>query len=398
MSHYDDQRVIALLHETVPEVPDVPHRLDMVRHKAGRQRARLWTQTLGAVTGVLVIVGVAAAVSVPSGGTVEPSSRPLDALTEAFTKESSVRFAMTSKPIGDVSAARDDALAMYVSDVTGAATKDGDFRLDGKIPLGMGMLGAADGESHLRMVDGVPYRSVAPFDFAPDGIEWVREEPAGDDRPDVDDLVRALRVAAAFAEDVHHVRGTVVRGVRVAEYALTATPPGAGRAIEMTFAIDGEDRLRRVAATVDLSALFGIGSEEMPAGSWSGPPPEVSVEVELYGYGDDVDIEVPPAARTMSEDELQAAGREKREAALRKYQECASKADTPDAQEDCAEEAGLPPWMSRTIHGQPLEVEPDVICAEPTPTSSSYSGCELSQVGVGWATAPPPASTASPAP
>lgn len=402
MSHYDDERVIALLHETVPEVPDAPHRLDMIRHKAGRQRATLWTQTLGAVTGVLVVVGMAAAVSVPSGGAVEPSSRPIDALTDAFTKADSVRFEATVKPVGDLTEAQ-AAMAKTVSaNVTGAATKNGSVRVDGDVAFGM-LFGRGNEDASIRIVDGAFYRSVSPYDFAPDGTRWVRED--GDVQTTVGDLVRLLRLAEAFAEDVRYVGPTTVRGVSAAEYRLRAPIPDSGTSVEVTFAIDSQDRLRRVASTFAYGDVLGQAGFGGPHESAQDFNFDISAELLLFGYGDDVDIEAPPAAETMTSEQVYEAGSEEREAAMERYSDCMQAAGDSDDMQRCAKEAGFPGPFGGPLPGEHAVPDGPLVCGPPTPTTSSYVDCTSSTVGTGWVSVdgsppppPPPASTASPAP
>src|SRR5689334_20464850 len=100
MSRYDEDTIVALLHDAVPPVPDDHDRVELIKHRAGRQRATLWTQALGAVASVLLIVGVAAAVSNAGGSpaVVRPVSNPLDVLGEALTGITSVRFEASMQP------------------------------------------------------------------------------------------------------------------------------------------------------------------------------------------------------------------------------------------------------------------------------------------------------------
>jgi hypothetical protein len=400
MNRYDEDAVVALLRESVPAVPDVPDRVALVRHKARSQRATLWTQGLGAVASVLLIVGVAAAVSTPGGReTVEPTSEPIRALSEAFTKEDSVRFEATMTPVGSYTGQAERFHEALTAHVTGAVTKDGEMAVEGDLSFAF-MFGdtVGDGESRFRIVDGDFYRSPMKMDFAPKGIEWVQEE--GESQVGLADLVRSLKVVDAVVEDVRYVGGATVRGVPVAEYRLTVPEKYLGDEVTVTFALDGDDRLRRIAAEFSYLAFMtqGQSAEEMPLGGNRLP---VRVELLLHGYGDDVDIDKPPAARTMTAEQVEREGQDERQAAWAAFEDCVRRAgNEPTAAEECAEELGYPAGMGSLLSGGVVnehcyaETEPDGTVTTTCSDSASTSGGWTSTGG----TPPPPAETASPAP
>lgn len=342
MSRYDEDTVVALLRESVPDVPDVPDRVALVRHRARGQRATLWTQGLGAVASVLLVVGVAAAVAAPGArNPVEPTSEPIRALSEAFTKEKSVRFEASMTPIGEFSAQEAYFEESLESRVTGAATRDGDLRIDGDLSFSA-MLGDPVGstDTHIRVVDGVAYRSVFKIDYAPEGKKWVRQD--GNEPLGVADLVQALKLVDAVVEDVRYVGAATVGDVAVAEYRLTVPAKYLGQEVAVTFALDAKDRVRRIAAEASYRAFV---SREFEAGNpyRGGNPLMVRIELLLSGYGDDVDIEAPPAAETITEEDLQDAARGKQEAAYREFQDCLRRAmGDRAAMNACAAEMGFP--------------------------------------------------------
>src|SRR4051812_10133946 len=103
MTAYDDDRVIALLHDAVPPTPDMPDRVVAVRHRARRQRTQLWTQSLGAAVAVLLLAGVASAIGGGGGSnTVHPVQDPLRLVADAFTAQRSVRFEVNINPVGSL--------------------------------------------------------------------------------------------------------------------------------------------------------------------------------------------------------------------------------------------------------------------------------------------------------
>lgn len=304
MSRYDEDQVIALLRDSVPAAPDDPDRLGAVRHRAGRQRARIWTQSLGAVASVLLVVGLAAAVDTGGGREIGPTSDPLTALTDAFGREDSVRFEATLTQI----AGSRPGMPSIDSRMSGAATRDGDLRFEGDLAFMGGLGGYGDDDESYAMkfviLDGVQYRSAMKYDGVPPGKKWV-SSGTSEEADGVEDLDRILRIAKAFATDVRFVRETEVRGEPVAEYRLTI-PAAITRsvAVDVTFALDAENRLRRVESEIPYWKLLTAGEDglDMPQGMMD---MVVRVELNLFGYGDDVGIEAPPASEVVAEDSIQ---------------------------------------------------------------------------------------------
>ncbi|HWL36939.1 MAG TPA: hypothetical protein VNQ77_12165 [Frankiaceae bacterium] len=290
MSAYDDERVITLLRDTVPEVPDVPHRLDMIKHRAGRQRARLWVQAVGAVTGVLLVVGVAAAVGRRDDGPVEPVSRPIDRVADALADAESLRWKLSLTAAEEITAEETASLGSFIPWFTGAATKDGDASM---------VSAPGNNPEDKIVVDGVVYSRSHAVGLPP-GEWWIRGERESAP-PDVADAIRWLRIAEAFAEEVRYVGQTTVRGVRAAEYHVTTSViQDFGTRLEVTFAMDAKDRPLRVASTfvfADLAQRIGMGFTEDDR-KHSGF--DATLELLLYDYGDDVGIEAPPEDRTMT--------------------------------------------------------------------------------------------------
>lgn len=346
MSRYDEDRVIALLREVVPPVPEAPDRIAAVKHRAGRQRTTMWTQTLGAVASVLLVVGVAAAVTGPQGPRrIDPTDEPLQALALALVKETSVRFEATLEPVGEPRAVpqagltSDQVREMLASRVTGAATRDGDFRITGDASFmsswafgydldASGDAGAQRYDVDFRVVDGVAYRTPS-FDDEdlPAGKKWISDRNS--EVQDVDDLRRALNQLGMVAENVRYVREYEIASEPVAEYELTIPAKVTSSVpVKVRFALDAADRLRRVTSQFSLSAIMMGGSIESESAATLGSgdvssgwteypqggeqpdlprdvdPLQVKVQVDLFGYGEDVDITAPPAREVVTEESL----------------------------------------------------------------------------------------------
>jgi hypothetical protein len=318
MTAYDDERVIALLHDAVPATPDMPDRVVAVRHRAHRQRTHLWTQSLGAAVAVLLLAGVASAIGSGGGSnTVHPVKDPLRLVADAFTAQRSVRFDVTAVPVGTLPASITPAMRGKLdTHVTGAVTHDGDLQVDGN--LGIIALAAFDQiDFHVRIVDGVAYQTIGPGETAPKGKTWIRAD--GGTSLTADDLRRMLRAAGAFADSVTYLRASTARGVPVAVYRvvipakLTHDTP-----LDLTVAIDADGLPRRIDAEGDITALFGGGPED--------PHIRVHLGADLYGYGDDVAITAPPAAEVTTQDKVIDASTARINKALDAERRCFEKA------------------------------------------------------------------------
>lgn len=316
MSRYDnDDAVVALLRESVPPVPEMADRVTAIRAKAGRQRTMLWTQALGAVASVLLVVGVAAAVGTAGGrreaGPVAPIDDPLAAGIKAFDTVKSLRFEASSTPTGNPSVPggqiSDEQLkAMLTARITGAAERDGDLQVDGDLSPVMlfGVEEPGEFEVHFRVVDGQSYRSVMPGEDAPKGKTWIAEE--GATQTSSRDLTRWLRLGAAFAEDVTYTGPGVVRDEPVAEYRFTVPKRVARFAdVVVTFALDGENRLRRVATEIPWTGIFVMMSGDTE-GMEGADDSTVRVELLVYGYDEPVTVRKPPADKTATAEQMRA--------------------------------------------------------------------------------------------
>jgi hypothetical protein len=424
MTQYDEDRVIALLRDAVPAVPDGPDRLTAIRVRAGRQRAALWTQSIGAMASVLLVVGVAAAVAGPGdGGSVRPVDRPLAALEDALAHEKSVRFEASVSPVGEIRTTAGDSLDAtelshtLSSHATGAATSDGDLQIDGDLSIAI-LLGEPDAldDMHLRIVDGTFYRSALPFDNAPKTATWVREAGETVDIGTAD-LLRGLRMVAAVAEDVRYVKNATVRGTAVAEYALTV-PQRYTHTVDIvvTFDLDAKDRLRQVAAEFSPpSALFlgGITDTEFSSSVSSGtvtygsssttvgaqlsprpsfqpsyhpatpsyyrPTPSASpttdtlapftlrVELDLFGYGEDVGIVAPPANETVDSSSLEDETSSRVGPSDPRLTDCMRTAKTAEAAQACFDKYGGTTYTGG--YATPIMVTPEPVFATMAPAT-----------------------------
>ena len=261
---YDDERVVALLKESVPAVPDVPARVDAVRRLAKRQRSFAQVQALGAAASVvLVLAGVTAFVRPGGTSVVGPTKDPVRAMTAAFEDRKSARIEMTMKIAGST------YRMTGVFDVDGSGEMRGNLSGDGS-------------ETVIRIVDGVTYRTARRGETLPPGKKWVRQ-PVGElvTPSDLVDLTRNLK---GTLRDVTFLRSTEVRGVPVAEYTVNRGEPFdvQGTAIRMTFAIDDDGLPRRMTTTIE-----------------DGGP--TTVTADFYDYGVRVDVTAPPASEVVDE-------------------------------------------------------------------------------------------------
>jgi hypothetical protein len=331
MTAYDDDRVIALLRDAVPAVPDAPDRVSAVRHRARRQRAAIRTQVIGAVASVLLVVGLASAVAKPGGDRVEPTANPLPGMAEAYARKGSVSFRVTSVPVGTPDPLGDLTVAqvrdLLTSDATGSVARNGDGLLVGDMSAaGYFLMGEDPGfRTELRFVGGTMYRPVRDDGENTPRRQWVAMEDAS---LHPGRLLALLRAAGASARDVTYVRQGSSRGVPVAEY--TATIPGGvlGTApVAATFDVDADGLPRRVEADLDLASVFAAGDEELPLPV---TPMRVHVEVEMFGYGEDVRVEAPPARVINEAEAAKDEANERVETVEERYEECPLSGAGPD--------------------------------------------------------------------
>jgi hypothetical protein len=428
MTAHDDDRVRSALRDAVPPVPEMPDRVAAVRRRAGRQRAQLWTQTLGAAASVLVLLGLTAAVAGGGGSRpVRPSSDPLAGLATKLAAQKSVSFEAWSQPAGPVTLpgmTTTVATEAMTGHVTGAFATKGTGRLDGDVgALGGIFFGASTEEAHLRLIDTSLYRNVTEGDHAPAGKKWVYDK--GEEEPlEPAAVARAIRIATAFAENVRYVGGSTLRGTEVAEYELTV--PGRwvhGDDITVTFALDGDGLPRQISARLPITRLLGypVSFEGDPASSSMPPVPDalVDVRLELFGYGDDVEVERPPADEVIDQEAISAIQSRLFDQVMAHLEACLHKAGASTAARTVCEkaadaESGMPGmWhMFGTGPGEGCEADPDgnvscdnsgyvsgsvTVTAHPVPlTPGTYP--PDGSVAYEPTAAPPPVPTAKPSP
>lgn len=205
-----------------------------------------------------------------------------------------------------------------------------------------GAVGDDDMVIEMRMVDGVVYMRLPAFMRSAVGSgdkAWVSfdtaealdgsglsDETLSDlqEQADPSSYLAFLRQAS---DDIEEVGSDTIRGTETTHYAGTldlaatlddlspeieellddALPnEGAGSLggifetlgldeVPFEVWIDDEGRMRKMAIVMDLSEMFeelGAGSDDLPAG-FSG---EMQMDLELYDYGVEVDVEAPPAS------------------------------------------------------------------------------------------------------
>lgn len=325
MSRYDEERVVALLRDSVPAVPDVADRLAAVRARARRQRAQAWTQVLGATVAVLLLVGAASALGRPGGGErVRPLANPIEAMGEALLAQRSVSFEARTELVGDppaqlggVALPAGHVAAVMSSRVTGAATAGGDLTLDGDASilrtmfLFEGAVGGLDAtyDMRVRIVGGRTYRSPDDHEQLTPGKRWVAEPST--DGADVTALRPLVRMLRGVAEDVEYTGQGTVRGTPVAEYRLTIPRDVTGSTdVVVRFALDEENRPRRIWTELSWLDVFVLGdvADDGPAGRPRTGELTVRLEVELFGYGEDVRVTPPPASEVVEMDDVEYGG------------------------------------------------------------------------------------------
>jgi len=270
---YDDERVVALLKDAVPDVPDSPGRVDAVRRLAARQKAFVPVQALGAAASVVLLLAAVAAVARPPSRQVRPVADPLGAMASAVREHPSGRFALrastdSGKPGG-----------VFELEAVGAFTQDGDVQVD---PVSPGSTSTPS----VRVVDGVAYRSLMPGESAPPGTRWVRLSAV----PPTAGAFVDVRTVSEHLRGVRFVRRSVVRCVDVVEYAATRDYVFFDPAylLGLTFALDADGLPRRVATAIELGGV------------------RTSFSLEYYDFGARVVVAAPPGAEVVDESQLQS--------------------------------------------------------------------------------------------
>jgi hypothetical protein len=411
-----DARVVALLRDAVPPVPDAPDRLAAVRARAGHQRSTVWSQILGAAAAVLLVAGVAAAIGAPKPGEIRPSSRPFAHLAERLARQTSVSFELTTRRLTNQAGMPQGAAATAVA--SGAYARNGDLRLDGNL----GILALSVGETgnlRMRSVGGVTYRGVMPFEHAPAGKQWVREDVERADVTSGADIERLVDKAVTYARNVHYVRQGVVRDTKVAEYVVTVPAQYlGGDDLSVTVALDAQGLPRRLSADISLRQLVAIetqGDDEYESGSDLSPSglPDyvVHAELDLFDYGRPVDVTAPPASEVITAVELRQLEVKRMAQAQHDYQACIRKAHEAKDMRACDKILGqsfgfgtdVPPMSPQDCT---TETRPDgsqqMVCRQSSVLTSGTrpgtSGSGSGGVGSGWVMTPAQPGTSPPAP
>lgn len=259
---YDDERVVALLKESVPAVPDVPGRVDAVRRLAGRQRTFAQVQVLGAAASMVLVVAAVAAFVRP-GGTDEVRAvrDPARVMRTALERAGSYRFEVTT-------AVEQEGKPAEVDTMRGAATADDSVYVIESAPR------EGRAEYRVRVVGGYAYRSPAPGEVLPPGKRWVRM-PASEWNERVSDFGKGRD---GEEPEYRFVRSTTLDGVGVAEYeALTGPGQGMTSTSRITVALDAKGRTRRMVVVSEAAPL------------------RITMTITYSGFGEPVHVEPPPA-------------------------------------------------------------------------------------------------------
>ncbi len=225
---YDDERVIALLRESVPAVPEVPSRVASVRRIASRQRTAAALRVVTSAASLLLVA--AALVRVSHVGEVEPVGDPFPRMMEHFGS-GTVRIERRADPV----AGRQSPPTLW------------ELRLDRSQLRVVRDHGATEsrvfgGHTATVMDDVLFTRDTASTPL------WVRHTAY---RWRETTVVDRLAEDAPGWVDVAYVGQGRVRGVRVAEY--TARPPRDSPGhlwVTFRIAVDSEGRLRLFAETL----------------------------------------------------------------------------------------------------------------------------------------------------
>jgi hypothetical protein len=241
---------------------------------------------------------------------VRPVKDPLKAMGAAMAAAKSVSFEAHTHavdPDATLNGVPEDiAKRVANASLTGTiSTGKGDFQFDGDLAEVLVYGNWQVPVLHARRVDGTIYRTPDwETKNLPPGKKWIRYVADADNVTDPDFDPKAveeqLTFLCSFARDVHYTGPGTERGVDVARYQLTVPGKLLGTDdITVSFALDGDDRLRQIAANVDavpiLRRTADFQGKNHATGSYA-----VHVEVEFFDYDKPVHVTPPPAAEVVS--------------------------------------------------------------------------------------------------
>lgn len=260
----NDERVIALLKESVPDVPDVPSRVASVRSIASRQRTYARLQALGAAASVvLVVAGITVVTRGGASERVRPVGNPVARMALALSRQESVSFETRVRRNGREASTHGSVRGRALVSYGGLLTP----------------LFEVEPQSEYRLVGGRGYQAIMPGEPAPPGVRWKSMRITGD--TDDDPFAFAADALRKGLSGVRYTAQGEVRGVPVARYTAHLRVGGDTRAATLTFALDDDGLPRQVAVDGPLS-MFG-GPDATP----------IHMEVDLFGYGQVAPIVAP---------------------------------------------------------------------------------------------------------
>ena len=250
----------------------------------------------------------------------------ISSVPDALADVTSARIDMTMQMEG-VTGSGDAPLGITVKGLYDLESMDAQMTMtiDGPMAAGLG-----GGEIELRMVDGVMYMDVGSLAemlggagglSLPPGVKWLRLDlqemmksfggSGGLGLPDSTDPTKTFEMLRDIAGDIETVGREEVRGVETTHYRTTVdlakasdslpsdiksmlgNLDGAFGAIPIEVWIDDDGLLRRMDMRFDLSSLLGSVSGGSNLGSGI-----ITMRMDLYDYGVEVDVEAPPAGET----------------------------------------------------------------------------------------------------
>lgn len=153
--------------------------------------------------------------------------------------------------------------------------------------------------------------------------QWIRHEGGRAATPGMDgDPIGMVEVVEAAEGDIEELGDDEIRGVAVDGFAFTVAgselaqgddevPQGMGDLdVPMEVWLDGDDRVRRLVMELDTGAVMQSGTDESADGQQDGPGTvgdmaTLTVTMEFFDFGTDVDVELPADEDVISADEFQ---------------------------------------------------------------------------------------------